>query len=203
MTDAGRPRGAHVLDAALDVIATRGFDGLSVRAVAARAGVSSAQVQYYFRSKDELLAAAFEYVGADVARRAELVETSGTRRELLRALLEVWLPLDEARTRSARVWLAYTAAAATSPSLGPMNATMDARLRTGFADVLSEARAGGELGAGVDVEVEAALLLAVVDGLVLQALALPADARAELLLTGIDTHLDRLFGDGPHEASDY
>ncbi len=75
------------------------------------------------------------------------------------------------------MWLAFTAAAATSPNL------------------LRRAQAAGDLDPGIDVDVEAALLLAVIDGLVLQALALPAAERAEVLLGGLDTHLSRLFTD--------
>ncbi|GIL27500.1 TetR/AcrR family transcriptional regulator [Actinocatenispora comari] len=186
-------RGAHVLDAALRVIAEDGFAALSMRTVATAAGVSLAQVQYYFRSKDELLAAAFEHVSADVVARAEQVDTNGPTREVLRGLLHVWLPLDEERERAARVWLAFTAAAATSPTLGPSNAVLDADLRTGFAELLREAQTSGELPVDRDPDLEAALLLAVVDGLVVQSLALPAERRAALLVAALDTHLNRLF----------
>jgi AcrR family transcriptional regulator len=186
-------RGAHVLDAALRVIAEDGFAALSMRTVATAAGVSLAQVQYYFRSKDELLAAAFEHVSADVVARAEQVDTTGPTREVLRGLLHVWLPLDEERERAARVWLAFTAAAATSPTLGPSNAALDADLRTGFAELLREAQTSGELPADRDPDLESALLLAVVDGLVVQSLALPAERRAALLVAALDTHLNRLF----------
>jgi len=69
--------------------------------VAATAGVSPTQVQYYFRSKDELVAAAFEHVGEGVERgveqRAHEVDRSGNPREVLRRPLHLWLPLDEAR----------------------------------------------------------------------------------------------------------
>jgi AcrR family transcriptional regulator len=187
-------RGAHVLDAALRVIAEDGFAALSMRTVATAAGVSLAQVQYYFRSKDELLAAAFEHVSADVVDRARQVDTAGPTREVLRALLHVWLPLDEQRERAARVWLAFTAAAATSPTLGPSNAALDADLRTGFTELLREAQTSGELPADRDPDLESALLLAVVDGLVVQSLALPAERRAALLVEALDTHLNRLFG---------
>lgn len=192
-------RGAHVVDAALRVIADAGFPALSMRTVAAAAGVSLAQVQYYFRSKDELLAAAFERVGGDLVARARQVDTSGPTRQVLRALLHEWLPLDRPRARAARVWSAFTAAAAASPTLGPMNQALDEELRTDFAAALRDAQAAGELNPDLDAGIEAALLLAVLDGLVLQALALPADERAELLVTGLDTHLDRLFGGGSHD----
>lgn len=192
-----RQRGAHLLDAALRVVAEDGFAALSIRGVAAAAGVSLAQVQYYFRTKDELLAAAFDRVGEGVVERAREVDTTGPARRVLRALLSVWLPVDEARARDARVWLAFTAAAATSTTLGRRNAELDTELRGYFAAMLRAAQSDGELPAGLDAELEAALLLAVVDGLVVQALALPPAHRAPLLDAALDAHLDRLFRPDP------
>jgi AcrR family transcriptional regulator len=202
VADPGRQRrGGHLLEAAREVIAGGGFAGVSMRSVAAAAGVSLAQVQYYFRSKDELLAAAFEDISDDIVARASMVRTAGPVREGLRALLEVWLPLDEARTHAARVWLAFTAAAATSETLGPKSAALDAELRGEFAGLLRQAQAAGELEMHVDVETEAALLLAVVDGLVLQALARPTADRAELLTHELKTYLSRLFARTATSAS--
>jgi AcrR family transcriptional regulator len=162
--------------------------------VAATAGVSPAQVQHYFRSKDELVAAAFEHVGEGVEQRAREVDRSGLR-EVLRRLLHLWLPLDEARTRAARVWLAFTSAAATSIVLQSMNAATDRGRRADFAGLRTEVVVRGNLATSVDVDVEAALLLAVVDGLVVQSLVLPEAQRADLLIAAIDTHLSRtLYG---------
>lgn len=56
-------RGSHLLDAALGLLAEEGLTALTMRSVAARAGVSSAQVQYSFRTKAELVAAAFDHAG--------------------------------------------------------------------------------------------------------------------------------------------
>ena len=50
---------ARLLDAAVAEVADTGFDGLTVRLVASRAGVSAATVYAYFSSKEHLLAAEF------------------------------------------------------------------------------------------------------------------------------------------------
>ncbi|MBK0869755.1 TetR family transcriptional regulator [Saccharopolyspora sp. HNM0986] len=198
MSDAATQRwGGHILEAALQVIAEEGFAAVSMRGVAAAAGVSLAQVQYYFRSKDELLAAAFEHVSHEVVAQASTIDTSGPPQEVLRALLHLWLPMDEPRVRTARVWLAFTAAAVTSPDLGARNAAVDQDLRAHFAALLTEARTRGELRTDLDIDGEATLLLAVVDGLVVQALTRPPAERADLLVAGLDTHLNRLFATHP------
>lgn len=69
-----------------------------MRSVATAAGVSPAQVQYYFRSKNELLTAAFERVSDDVLAQASAIDTSGPQREVLRTLLHVW-PVRPGRSR--------------------------------------------------------------------------------------------------------
>ncbi|HEY0473087.1 MAG TPA: TetR/AcrR family transcriptional regulator [Kribbella sp.] len=186
-------RGAHVLDAVVEVIAERGLEAATMRNVAAVAGISLAQVQYYFRSKDELVASAFQHVTRAFDEKLATVDLSGPPRKVLRDALEIWLPLDESRARDARVWLAFSAAAATSPALKEIAAATDHELRVAFARLLDAAAAGGQLAEVVDTESEAALLLAVVDGLVVQALALPAAARTAFVVQSLDTHLGRLF----------
>lgn len=67
MGPAVRPRTGGVeplLEAALDVVAEKGVDALTVRATAARAGVSPGTVSYHFTTSDDLLVRALEH-GAD------------------------------------------------------------------------------------------------------------------------------------------
>ncbi|GAB3815398.1 TetR family transcriptional regulator C-terminal domain-containing protein [Kribbella italica] len=186
-------RGAHVLDAVLDVIAERGLEAATMRTVAAAAGISLAQVQYYFRSKDELVASAFRHVTERFDEKLATVDLSGPPRKVLRQALELWLPLDEERARDARVWLAFSAAAAISPTLKAIAAATDSELRVAFARLLDAAAAEGALPDVVDTETEAGLLLAVVDGLVVQALTLAEPLRAQFLTGSLDAHLARLF----------
>jgi AcrR family transcriptional regulator len=185
----------HVLAAVLDVIADRGLEAATLRTVAAAAGISLAQVQYYFRSKEELVTAAYRHLNERFDEKLATVDLSGPPRKVLREALDQWLPLDEERARDARVWLAFSASAATSTPLRQIAAAADTELRSAFARLLDAAIADGELAEVADTEAEAALLLAVVDGLVIQALALPETERAGFVAFSLDTHLARLFHD--------
>lgn len=153
---------ASVLDAVLDVLATSGLAGLSVRTVAAAAGVSPAQVQYHFRSKSELVAAGFDHAGRQLLDELAAAPDGG-----LAARVARWLPLDEHRERRARVWLAYAAAAAVDEALAAASAATDRELRAWLATQ------------GLTPDA-ATTLLALVDGVSLQALVLPMHERAEL-----------------------
>lgn len=53
----GRARQEELLDAAYELFAAEGFSGVSLRAIAAKAGVSHASLLRYFESKDDLLLA--------------------------------------------------------------------------------------------------------------------------------------------------
>jgi len=66
-------RRAELIEAAVVTIHDRGFENATVRDIARAAGGSPASVLYYFKSKDELLAAAFEE--SDVRFRAMVRES--------------------------------------------------------------------------------------------------------------------------------
>ncbi len=152
----------RILGAVLDVLAEHGVDRLSIRSVAQAAGISPAQVQYYYRTKRDLVRAGFEYSSGQFLAAVAAAEPA-----TLRELTLQWLPLDEARERRARVWLAYTEMAARDEQLAAEAARTDEELRQWFT------------GAGVPGP-QAAMLLAVIDGVTAQCLVLPLPRRREL-----------------------
>lgn len=146
----------------LDILAEQGIAALSVRSVASAAGVSPAQVQYYFRTKSELVRAGFDHAGQQF--EADLERAAPTT---LLELVEQWLPLDARRERRARVWLAYAAASVADSDLAAESAKLDEELRQRFVALgLNEQRA--------------AQLFALVDGVTLQSLVLPMAERRAL-----------------------
>lgn len=164
----------RILGAVLDVLAEHGVDKLSIRTVAHTAGVSPAQVQYYFRTKRDLVRAGFTY-----ASNQFLAVVAAAEPRLLSELVLQWLPLDEARERRARVWLAYTEMAARDLQLAGEAARTDTELRQWFAR------------AGVP-DIQADQLLALIDGTAAQCLVLPLPRRRELaertVLAFLDSH---------------
>ncbi len=101
-------RRARIAEAVCALADEDGMDGVTLRDVAARAGVSMGAVQRCFRTKDEMLLFALEYVSERVTGRL-----TG---DLARAATEIAM-LDEAHATEARVWLAFAARAAVSPPL--------------------------------------------------------------------------------------
>lgn len=188
MSQAQSARGAHILIAAESLIAANGLAGLSMRAVATEAGVSLAQVQYYFGSKDALIMAALEHANTGFLSRISplLEEPSSTQR--LHDLIMHWLPVDPERERRVKVWLAFAALAPAHPALVAVTRETDRQLSRWIAEELETL--------GVDDPAPAAArLLALVDGLAIRCLTLGSRSRANLIRQVLDGYLQELLGD--------
>jgi AcrR family transcriptional regulator len=183
-----RERRELLADALMRLAAERGLEGVSLRHVAAEAGVSTGMVQHYFRTKDEMMTFALGMVMDRIRERSQAELAPASPRELVRGLLLQVLPLDETRRLENHVALAFLAYAAVKPSIASGLREVAAEMRTFLADQL---RAAGTAG-GVDPERAAAGLLALVDGLGLQLLS--RQYAEEDAVAALDAQLALLFG---------
>lgn len=70
----------ELLDAAFQLVAEKGLEGLRTRDIAAKAGVNISTLHYYFDTKDTLVGALVEYaIGQFLAPHAERPETDDLR----------------------------------------------------------------------------------------------------------------------------
>jgi TetR/AcrR family transcriptional repressor of bet genes len=159
------------LAAAVWRLASRdGLDSVTIRGVSAEAGWSTGALHHYFSDKEELLLFAFKTVADRVGRRVATARAeSGEPLELARALLAIGLPLDDERRDETRVWFAFLGLALTRPPLARAQRLAYDAWRRIVADALRDARERGDIDEEVDVEREAAALVALVDGLAVQA----------------------------------
>jgi AcrR family transcriptional regulator len=172
--------------ALFDVAAESGLEGASVREVAKRAGVSIGAVQHHFSTKDEMFAFALRTLVDKLLARLSEVERGGDPARALFAAMSQWLPLDEARSREAHVMAAFAVRAATSPSLAEIRRKTLFTIRTGLSAVL--------IGIGTpEAETRAALLLATVDGLALDAIGSPALYPPEYLEHALDIQIGMIL----------
>jgi AcrR family transcriptional regulator len=181
-------------EAVFSVIATRGFEAVSLRDVAEEAGVSMGAVQHYFVSKNEMLLFALGHMRGRVLERLRAAvgepERAG-RRELARQAARVMLPVDEPGWQEACVNIAFFSAATVTPEYAD-------QLRDGYARILEVSRANlraaaeaGELRDGVDPDKAAAALYFLVQGLVGPVLI--GLFTAEEALGLVDHEVDRVF----------
>lgn len=185
-------RRRELTDVVLALTCERGLDEVSVREVAAGAGVSIGTVQRYFPTKDAMLVAAFRRV---VERVVERVGRPGwpadetVRRQVRRVLVEL-LPLDAARTSEARVWVAFAARALVAPHLAEELALGERALHGWLTGAFTAAVAAGEAPAPLDPRDAAVAVAGLVDGLTLAALGRLAPGDA---LRALDAVLDCLL----------
>ncbi|MGW2702480.1 TetR/AcrR family transcriptional regulator [Streptomyces sp. NPDC001340] len=99
------PPREEVLVAAMDMIAERGLEKLTMAGLGREVGMSSGHLLYYFRSKDELLLQTLEWSeGRLGAERSRLLTRPGTARERLEAYVELYVP-DGHRDPHWTLWL--------------------------------------------------------------------------------------------------
>jgi AcrR family transcriptional regulator len=183
------------LAAAVWRLASRdGLESLTVRRVAEEAGLSTGALVHYFEDKEALLLFAFRLVTDRVMRRlAQAEERTTEPLELVRAALVEGLPLDRERQAEVRVWFAFLGLALTRPALARDQRLTYRAWRMRVAERLAEAQRRGQLGAEVDCDAEAMALIALVDGLAVQATFEPRGLSGARQLELVDARLDELL----------
>jgi AcrR family transcriptional regulator len=182
------------LAAAVWQVASRdGLDAVTMRRVAAEAGWSTGALAHYFDDKEELLVFAFETVADRVGRRiVEAAEQTRDPLELIRVQLGEGLPIDRERRAEVRVWFAFLGLAETRPQLAKAGRDAYRLWRDRVAKTLASAQRQGLVDDSIDAEREAAALIALVDGLAIQATFEPRAVSAERQLEILDDRLARL-----------
>ncbi|WP_040793621.1 TetR/AcrR family transcriptional regulator [Nocardia paucivorans] len=189
-------RRAQIADALVRVAARDGLHAVSMRSVAAEAGISLRLVQYYFHTKTGLLLGALEHLEHQsrhrwVQRLAGLPDPPPPR-AFIEAFLTEALPTDESSRVFHLVGTSYAMLALTDPDLDaqPFAAGID-HLEHQLADALTRAVDHGDLAPGIDPHHEAARLIALANGLGTSVLAGRHTTATALEL--LRYHLDQLF----------
>jgi len=153
-----------ITEAVCRLTASGGLAAATFREVAAEAGVSVRLVQYYFGSKGELMLATQRHVAERATARslARVAAAGDDPRASLRALLGSFIPDDAESRENMVLFVALNTAALVDPALGrPETWEVPDALR---AAVVTRLRDAG-VGPGVDIDLEASLLVAVVPSL--------------------------------------
>jgi AcrR family transcriptional regulator len=185
-------------EAAWRVLVREGPTEVSVRKVAAEAGLPPSSLRYTFPTQASVRDAAVELLVSRLRERVDRAATAPGGRDAARAVLLELLPLDDERRAEMEVTVAFAALALTDPSLRTAHEQTHTAVRDVCALALAHLDAGDDGGDGgaagapdapeparVDVE----LTHAVVDGLALHLLAQAVSTDASWAVTALDTHL--------------
>jgi AcrR family transcriptional regulator len=185
-------RKLEILEATCRVIAREGTDGLRMGTVAAEAGVSSALLHYYFATRADLLAQAFDHADAKADQAAEAA-LAGVDDPLdrLRRLLLIYSGGDDVFREDWVLWVEMWRSAIFDERMAESVRRSNATWNDQIAGLIDEALKAGSINPNVDVDDSALRLAAVVDGLGLQILPgiITRERAAELISGAIDMEL--------------
>ncbi len=177
-------------------VARRGMDSATVREIADEAGVSTGVLAHYFEDKDELLVHALRVSVERAAGRIKQRSFGRGNLEALRTVLREGLPLDEQSRNEYRVWLSFWGRAANSEALAAEQNHWYALWRGVVMALIEECQREGILRADLEAGREASALIALVDGIGLQAIFEPERLPKEEQEAALDAHIARLKSPG-------
>lgn len=149
---------AKLLNAALQLFATRGYAASSVDAIADEAGVSAGLLYHHFDGKAAVLNAIFEQSLADVQATFAAADREGDARDRLPALLRSALAIVPRHRRFWAVWYGLRMQPDVLKTLGPSVAHFTTAIVRTLEKYLEDIE-------WPDAGIEARLLFAQIDGL--------------------------------------
>ncbi|WP_344248178.1 TetR/AcrR family transcriptional regulator [Isoptericola hypogeus] len=179
-------RRRQVSEAAWRVLVRDGLEALSVRNVAAEAGLPQSSLRYTFPTVATVRERAVALVVERLTERVDAVDPE--RGDWGRAVLLELLPLDDERRTEMEVYLALGTAAMTDPSLRDAHRAA----QSGVRDVC--VRALGALAGRAARDVEVRQVHALVDGLALHLVRQDPGADVAWAVEVLDAHLAQLAG---------
>src|SRR5262245_22725727 len=192
----GRPRSAKaqgaILAAALALFVEQGFEGMSVEAVASRAGVGKATIYRRWTSKEELVIDAVMGVFAEPAAP----DTGEVRKDLIQGCRDLQVLMSSSLT--GEIFPRMAAEVARRTPLGRLyGERVIGPRRAIFGDAIRRGIQRGELPETIDIElaidqVVGALLLRKLTGRLKRSDLSQPDRAIDMLLTGLDAAADRI-----------
>ena len=153
----------RVVEAVIELLVAEGFEGVSVRKVAALTGVSIGAVQHHFPTKTAMLTAAMDATSAQFqARLSQRVPEGSSPADALRQLTALLVGAEPDERPATVLWLQRIARAAVDPAVAEQQAREWGDLAELIVALLAAARPDRSAEWVAD---RAAALLALVDGL--------------------------------------
>jgi AcrR family transcriptional regulator len=162
-------RRQEISQATLRCLARDGYDRLTMKALAAEAGVSQGILHYYFQDKIAILIAALEAVSAELEQRLaqDQAHASLDAAQRLRAVIETCLTTAVERPEIWRVYLQFWGEMLHDPRLAARNAALYTKMRRQMAGLLTQGIRAGVF-RRVNVTQAAAVIVGLMDGVALQ-----------------------------------
>lgn len=187
-------RKKRLVEAVWSLAVRNGLEGVTLRKVAAEAGVSMGQVQHYYPSMSDLVQDAMRRsvleLNAKIEASIAAIDTAGAE-DMLRQCLYAMVRLDEESVRLIRFSLAVVGRAMSDSTMAQVLAPADDQLRDFTAGLITAARVERGVEREADAHIDADICWAV-------AVSLGVDIAlghrgAESALAVLTYHIDQLL----------
>ncbi|MEV4316666.1 TetR family transcriptional regulator C-terminal domain-containing protein [Actinocrispum sp. NPDC049592] len=163
-----------------------GLKAVTLRRVAAEAGISMNLVQYYFSTKDQMVRYSLDEIikvaVAQMTKEIDAAKETGDPRAILRAAMAGMLPVDEGRRQTSIVYCAYMLYAVTDEEIRAVVSGIPRALAPQLTPLVQ----------APDPLAEVESLIALTSGLAVGILV--ASYTPDEALGFLDYRLDQLFG---------
>ena len=166
--DPNHTRSNEIIRATIRCLARSGFSQLTMKRLAAEAGVSQGILHYYFKDKRAILAAAASHVMDDLDLRAK--SKSANRRDAssrLRAMIKASLAVATVDREFWTVFMALWGETLHDPALASINRATYQRARNSIGGIIEQGVRDGDF-KPVNIVHASAMVLALIDGISLQ-----------------------------------
>lgn len=173
-----------IVEALWRVVARDGAHQVSVRHVAAEAGMPKSSIGHYVGTMPQLLGLAVDQLVQDNTDYLMSLDLLSLDADKVTEVLYTLVPVSERRRHMSGVWLLLVSQAAADPECAEVLHRLNASVVEGLGDLLRGMRKQGLVDPSRDTDVEVRRLHAIIDGLALQCMTDPA-LRSEADVRGI------------------
>lgn len=185
-------RRSEIISAMWRVVDSDGVGSVSVRSVAASAGVSKTNIGHYFDSQPHLLALGTLESASSISARIQATNLGEDPLGEATTLLMRLVPDTPAKRRRAAVWLHVMDICADNPGTQEVLTDIESAHTEAITHVVEQLRARKLVHRSRDIAAESAALHALVDGVALQALSSRALMSRTLARDVLRAHLASL-----------
>lgn len=178
--------------AAMRLMARHGLEGVTMRAVAAEAGLSYGSLFHYFDSKDALLLHAVQFLTEQQTRRVNEYQSQYSGLKALEHLLCDDAIVNDSSRDSWMVWMTFQYKVALDPLFAARHAELINGWLARIAALLQDASDAGEVSASLDIQLEAIALWAYSAGVGQMGLLHPKSMTATRQGQLISAYLEKL-----------
>jgi len=188
-------RRQELIDATIECLKRHGHEGLSMRTIAAQAGVSLGLINHHFPNKDELIAAAYRHFNTELVAglQAAVQRAPAAPRARMRAFFKASFSRPNLDPEALAVWVVFWGMYRHSPLIQGVHRESYQGYVQLLRDMLGElVREAPRQGPPVDLRLAAIGLTALLDGLWLEWCLEPASFRPAEAIALCEAWVDNL-----------